>query len=35
MSLRKEEYNYGAEIVCECPECGIIFHEEQLGIRLN
>ncbi len=26
---------YGPEIVCECPRCKIIFHEEELEIRLN
>jgi len=31
----KRDENYGTEIVCECPKCKIIFHEEQLGIRLN
>ena len=31
----KKEDNYGTEIVCECPKCKVIFHEEQLGIRLN
>lgn len=31
----KQGDNYGPEIVCECPRCKIIFHEEELGIRLN
>lgn len=31
----KQEDNYGTEIVCECPKCKIIFHEEELGIKLN
>ena len=31
----KNEDVYGIEIVCECPKCKVIFHEEQLGIRLN
>ena len=31
----KLEEDHGKEIGCECPICGIIFHEEELGIRLN
>lgn len=31
----KRENNIRAEIVCECPKCRIIYHEEELGIRLN
>jgi uncharacterized C2H2 Zn-finger protein len=31
----KWEKNVRTEIVCECPKCRIIFHEEELGIRLN
>jgi uncharacterized C2H2 Zn-finger protein len=31
----EQKTKYGSEIVCECPNCKIIFHEEELGIRLN
>jgi len=31
----KQKDNFGPEIVCECPKCKIIFHEEELGIKLN
>lgn len=31
----KNDEDIRTEIVCECPKCRIIFHEEQLGTRLN
>jgi len=31
----KLEKNCRTEIVGECPKCGVLFREEQLGIRLN
>ena len=31
----KREENTEVEIVYECPICRIIFHEKELGIKLN
>jgi len=35
LHLGKREEDHGIENVCECPKCRIIFHEEELGSRLN
>jgi DNA-directed RNA polymerase subunit RPC12/RpoP len=29
------EENGKTEIAYECPECKILFHEKQLGVKLN
>jgi ssDNA-binding Zn-finger/Zn-ribbon topoisomerase 1 len=35
LHLGKPKENIGTEIVCECPKCKVLLHEEQLGIKLN
>jgi ssDNA-binding Zn-finger/Zn-ribbon topoisomerase 1 len=35
LRLGKPGEYFGTEIVCKCPNCKVLFHEEQLGIKLN
>ncbi len=35
LHLDTQKEKIGTEIVYECPACKVLFHEEQLGVKLN